>query len=115
MHFTCGVMAGAMFQFYGKMFVYCKKDRLKQRLDHLPVPPDRDCVICYETVEPDVKVEIERRDHTLTGTIEDRRSFFVHGSIVLQTFIFNALLRITRGCGLRAAGVTSTGCVFRGK
>ena len=56
MHFTCGVTAGAMFQFYGKMFVYCKKDRLKQRLDHLPVPPDRDCVICYETVEPDVKV-----------------------------------------------------------
>ena len=73
MHFTCGVTAGAMFQFYGKMFVYCKKDRLKQRLDHLPVPPDRDCVICYETVEPDVKVEIERRDHTFTGTIEDRR------------------------------------------
>ena len=58
MHFTCGVTAGAMFQFYGKMFVYCKKDRLKQRLDHLPVPPDRDCVICYETVEPDLKVEI---------------------------------------------------------
>ena len=73
MHFTCGVTAGAMFQFYGKMFVYCKKDRLKQRLDHLPVPPDRDCVICYETVEPDVKVEISAANRLIGEVVQSQR------------------------------------------
>eukprot|EP00092_Neocalanus_flemingeri_P011468 GFUD01012360.1.p1 GENE.GFUD01012360.1~~GFUD01012360.1.p1 ORF type:complete len:1412 (-),score=414.50 GFUD01012360.1:12-4247(-) len=60
MHFPCGQEVGATFQFTGKMTVYCKNHRVKQKVETFPTPPDTDCVICYETVEQE-KMENFRR------------------------------------------------------
>ena len=55
MHFTCGQSVGATFQFYGKMYVYCKQHRVRQKSDSFPSPPDYDCIICYENVSLELK------------------------------------------------------------
>ena len=51
MHFPCGQEVGATFQFTGKMLVFCKVHRVRQKVKTYPTPPDMDCVICYESVE----------------------------------------------------------------
>ena len=50
-HFPCNVKAGGIFQFSGNMYAFCRKHRIKQRTENFILPPDEDCIICYEQVE----------------------------------------------------------------